>query len=76
MGLNFNDVFGKADVDINCPECNRKFSIKLNQIGTTVVCPSCRKSIFLQDSNNSKRNISNVDKSLKKLDKTLKNFGK
>lgn len=76
MGLNFNNVFGKANVDISCPKCNRKFSITLNQIGTTVVCPSCRKSIFLQESTDSSKNISNIDKSLRKLDKTFKNFGK
>lgn len=76
MGLNFNDVFGKANVDISCPKCNRKFSIKLNQVGKTVTCPSCRASIELRESNDSKRSIRNIDKSLKDLDKTLKNFGK
>lgn len=76
MALNFNDVFGKANVNISCPKCNRKFSIKLNQIGQTVTCPSCRASIELRDSDDSKRNIRNIDSSLKSLDKTLKNLGK
>lgn len=76
MGLNFKDTFGKADVSINCPKCNYKFSIKLNQIGTTVSCPGCRRSIQLNSSSQTNNSVKNIDKSFKDLEKTLKNFGK
>lgn len=34
--------------DIKCPECNHSFSISTDDIGETVICPSCGISISIE----------------------------
>ncbi len=75
-GLNFNSTFGNKEISANCPLCKNPIKIKLNQVGTTISCPFCRKSIALEAGNNFNSNKKSIDKSFKDLNKTLKNFGK
>lgn len=66
-------VFGNMDVDIPCPECKKKFKIKLHQVknGAKVTCPKCKKVINLKVEGD---DLSKPDKELNKLLDTLKNI--
>jgi hypothetical protein len=69
---------GKQKIDIECPECNRKVSVTLDQVAEEqiVTCPIGHK-IQLQDKDNSAREgIKDINKSFKDLERTIKNFGK
>lgn len=76
MSLNFNSIFGNKEISTNCPMCKSPMKIKLNQVGTTIHCPFCKKSIDLKAGNNFNSNKKSIDKSLNQLNRTLKNFGK
>lgn len=76
MALNFNSTFGNKEISANCPLYKKLIKIRLNQVGTTIHCPFCRKSIDLKAGNNFDSNKRSIDKSLRDLDKTLKNLGK
>jgi len=76
MSLNFNDVFGDAPLDMDCPKCKKKISITLNQVGSKITCPSCKSIIELQKDNDFENSKRSADNALKDLDKAFKNFGK
>jgi len=69
----------KQRVDINCSECNAKVTITMGQVSKqeTVSCNKCRQKIKLVDSNGSARKgVSDMNKALDKLNRTLKGFGR
>lgn len=43
-----NAILG-SEIDIDCPNCNKEFSIDLNQIGGVVQCPFCKTNVELKD---------------------------
>lgn len=66
-------------VDINCPNCEYFDSVQLLDAKTerTIFCHNCKCSIRLQDSNASVHSsVDSIDKAMKDLYNTLKNFGK
>lgn len=68
----------REKITIGCPTCNRKHQVTLQQLanGVTIRC-SCSTNIKLQDKGGSaKRGIGNVNSAFKKLEDTLKKFGK
>jgi len=68
---------GKHKIEIKCPSCNRGHSATLNEVGKKTIKCGCGANIQLQDSNNSVRNgVSDINKGFKKLEDTLKKFGK
>lgn len=79
-------LFGDDKIDIDCPQCQHRFKVKFKDVmkdGVVVNCPSCRTDIELQHDDTTKktlhdagRSAQNFDKSLEKLDKTFKKFGK
>ncbi|WP_338630445.1 hypothetical protein [Clostridium baratii] len=76
MSLNFDSVFGNECVSIKCPKCKADIKITLNQVGSTICCPSCNSSIELKASDSFNSSKASIDNSLKDLNKTIKNFGK
>lgn len=76
MSLSFDSTFGNKQVSVNCPICKSQMKITLNQVGSTIFCPYCKKSIDLQAGNNFNSSKKSIDKSFKDLNKTLKSFGK
>ncbi|MFD1553417.1 hypothetical protein [Putridiphycobacter roseus] len=66
--------FSKEKIEINCPSCNSVLAVTFGQISKedSVSCKSCKNKIKLIDKNNVGKKI---DKSLRDLEKTLKNFG-
>lgn len=65
-------------LDLKCPNCGRAHRISLDDIERerTIPC-GCGKNIKLNDANGSvKRSIGSVNQSLRKLENTLKKFGK
>lgn len=66
-------VFGNLDVDIPCPECRKKFKMKLHQIrnGAKVTCPKCKKVIKLKVEGD---DLTRPDKELNKLLDNLKDI--
>jgi len=70
---------GKEKLTYNCPKCGRKITFTLNQVAkqATVKCSGCGEHIKLQDSNSSARlGISQINKSFRDFERTLKQFGK
>lgn len=76
MPITFNSTFGKKEISINCPLCKSLLKIRLNQVGNTITCPFCRKTIELQAGNNFESNKKQVNKAFKNFEKELKNIGK
>lgn len=37
------------EIDIDCPYCNKEFSISINSVGDTVTCPFCQKDFETED---------------------------
>lgn len=77
--LNLESLFGDADLDMDCPECNHQFKVKFKQLskaGNKVKCPRCREDITITHDSKTKKELKSVDKSLEDLDKAFKNFGK
>lgn len=74
--LDFNSLFGDSEIEINCPECNAKISITLNDVGKTIVCPKCSTEITLNKDNSFDESVKSVDESLKDFERTLEDFGK
>ncbi len=66
-------VFGNLDVDIPCPECRKKFKMKLHEIrnGAKVTCPKCKKVINLKVEGD---DLTRPDKELNKLLDNLKDI--
>lgn len=76
MSFDFEKILKNKNVDFNCPKCNGKLSISLSQIGSFVVCRHCKSKIELQKGKNFDSAKSKIDKSVKDLENTFKNFGK
>lgn len=69
---------GSKKIDINCPDCNHKHEVSLQQVanGTTVKC-NCGTTIKLHDQGGSaKRGINDINASMKKLQDIFKKLGK
>lgn len=69
---------GKQKVSIECPSCSRKHNVTIQQIatGVTVRC-GCNTNIILEDKGGSaKSSIRNINNATRKLENTLRNFGK
>lgn len=86
MDLDLESLFGNEDIEIDCPQCQSKFSVKFREImtdGNIVQCPHCQVDIQLNHDETTKKTLSDVDhafgefnKSFKKFERTLKKFGK
>lgn len=66
---------GKTSINIDCPECGFKNSVRLEDVAkeTVIICNGCLKSIQLIDKDSSTRKgIRNVDNALNELNNTLK----
>lgn len=74
--LDFNSLFGDAEIDFECPNCENNIVISINQIGTSVICSNCNVQIDLEKDSNFDNSISETDSALQELDETFKNFGK
>lgn len=68
MPKGFLDDF---DFDINCPNCNRKLTIKPKQVGSTITCRYCHSEITLEDKN-FKSGIKSANKAMDDFEKQLK----
>lgn len=57
-----------AKIDIDCPNCKHKFAFTVGQLqtGEPITCPNCKLKV----------DTSEAQKSLSKLEKDLKDFGK
>jgi Zn ribbon nucleic-acid-binding protein len=67
------------EVDFECPQCKAKNTVTLGQAAREEVipCVGCGKTIALTDGDGSvKKSVSSINESLKKLENTLKSFGK
>lgn len=67
----FDEVLGDAEIDIDCPECEKSFSVQLNQIGTAVTCPFCGSEIELEADENF---LDDAKESLDELECALGSF--
>ena len=68
-------ILDEMKIDIQCPECKRKFQVTLDQVHkeSNVTCPGCRKQIKLKSEGD---DLGKVDKSFKDLQKTIKDLNK
>ena len=67
----FDEVLGDEEIDVECPACDKQFSITLGQIGETVVCPHCNAEIELIDKEGG---LADVEHALDELESTLDSF--
>lgn len=38
-----------AEFKIDCPNCKKEFNVRVDQVGTSVVCPHCKATVNLKD---------------------------
>lgn len=64
------DFLSNAEIDLSCPSCDKKFSVKLKQIEQEeeIKCPYCNATIKLQDKNHG---VKEANKALEKLTESL-----
>lgn len=74
--LNFDSLFGDAEIDFECPECGHKLTISLNDIGSSIKCPGCSVAINLEKDDSFDDERDSINNSLEELEDTLNNFGK
>lgn len=43
------NIIGDFDFDVECPNCEKEFSVNLSQVGCSVKCPHCGELIQLED---------------------------
>lgn len=43
-----DNAINDSEIDIDCPECDEEFLIKISDIGSTVKCPHCGVDIKLE----------------------------
>lgn len=67
----FDEVLGEAEIDMECPECEKSFEIQLNQVGTTVTCPHCGVDIKLEKDSDF---LADAEAALDDLESTLDSF--
>lgn len=58
------------DLDIECPNCEKPFTISTGQIGSSVKCPHCQEQIDLVDDGFSDK----MKSAEKQIDDMLKNL--
>ena len=68
-----NNLIKNQSITVDCPNCKQKLDIKLNQIGSTVLCDNCNYHIELIDDGASEE-IEKIDEQLEELEKNLNNF--
>ena len=86
MKINLETLFGDEALDVECPQCHSHFKIKFREVmkdGNVVQCPQCQVNIQLNHDETTKKTLTDTDKAIKefnrtmdKLEKTLKKFGK
>lgn len=64
----FDELIGDSEIDIDCPNCEKEFQIKLGQVGTTVTCPHCGCQIKLENTGDS---LAGIEEALDELEDTL-----
>lgn len=79
-------IFGDQQLDIDCPQCNASFHVKLKDVmqdRSVVRCPECKTDIKLIHDDTTKRTLrdseraaKDFEKSLDDLERAFKNFGK
>ena len=61
MNLNLDN----KEITTQCPKCKGTLKYKLKQIGTSILCPSCKSNILLSD-NGFKKGITDLNNVIKK----------
>lgn len=77
--LDLDSVFGDQELNFQCPGCGHRFPVKFRELsreGNEVLCPSCRRSIVINHTAETRRGLQQVNKSLQDLERTLKRLGK
>lgn len=60
-------------IKINCPNCNKEIEVKLNQVGSSILCEDCNNTIELIDDGLTDK-IAEANESYDELLNTLENF--
>lgn len=84
--MDLESLFGDEKLDIDCPQCQSKFSVRFKEVltdGNIVQCSHCKVDIHLNHDETTQKTLTDSDKALKefnktmnKLEKTFKKFGK
>lgn len=62
-------------IQIVCPSCGAKITLKFKEVGSTKVCPKCKNKVHFKD-NNFKRDMKKLENEIKNFERQLKHFGK
>jgi len=63
--MDFNSAFGNKEIDLSCPGCGHKISIRISDVGGHVICPGCKNRVYLQDDGSVAKGINDVNRALK-----------
>jgi predicted Zn finger-like uncharacterized protein len=55
-----------AEFSIDCPNCNKKITVRADQVGKSVACPHCKETIELKD-NGFTKNLHNAENQINHL---------
>lgn len=84
--LSIENLFGDADLDMECPACQHNFTFKFNEVlsdRSIIICPQCQQEIEIVHDDTTKTTLANstkalddFNKSMKKLEQAFKKFGR
>lgn len=68
----------KQKVDVECPNCKKKHTATFQDVtNSKIIHCSCNTDIKLKDSNGSvRKSVSDINSAMKKLEQSLKSFGR
>lgn len=72
--LNFQSLFGDAELDLDCPNCSHNIPFTMDQVGTIIKCPNCSVEIDLQKSDEYDEVTDSINESLEELDDIFENL--
>lgn len=70
------NLINDFEFDVDCPNCGKEIIFKSKDIGKSITCKSCSKSVLLEDDSSFSKGVKEVYKSFKDLEKAFKNLGK
>lgn len=71
----YKNIFSAANLDIECPSCNHKFTITDTlEDGSKVQCPACKVDIELQHEESDKKTLDDIDRALADFERELKQY--
>lgn len=79
MKFDVESLYGDQETEIDCPNCDRDFKVKLKSVirnGSQIYCPHCQSAITVNHKLGSAEALASANRSLKGIERSIKTPGK